>query len=469
MCYSPINIINPSKYVSLRYRDRYVMQVPCGKCAACRSVKSDEWTYRLYHHALDTFQNGFVIFDTLTYNNKSLPHISDYIDVPSKVDFPCFSSRDLRLFVSDLRQRCKRKYKSNFSYFIASEYGTSEHHLHRPHYHGLFFVNGSIKPLEFSRLVADAWHRGRTDGLPYRSANHVLENTFDSMSAGAIRSLKYVCKYIQKDCTFQKNIDARLDAIMYDISKRFAEQGIDDWSQSSHYWRIRESISRKINQFHRQSTFLGASVLGDLDLTEIFNTGCVYMPDNKFVVKQIQLPTYFKRKLFYELVEVDGSKSWQPTELGYQYLEFRQKFQIKRLNQTFDALKAQLKINFDSSKLSDYVLLHRGRINADRPSTFEERLGSIDFINYVNRYDKEWLHRTGLSKEWFGNSSIGYKRKRPKLKSVSDFIAEHVYFNQDYEQILSKIYDYRRSVDSGRQQLYEDKQRLTNIMHCLFG
>ena len=216
MCYSPINIINPSKYVSLRYRDRYVMQVPCGKCAACRTAKSNEWTYRLYQHALDTFHNGFVLFDTLTYNKESLPHISDYVDISPAVDFPCFSSYDLRLFVADLRQRCKRQYKSNFSYFIASEYGTSENHLHRPHYHALFFVNGSIKPLEFSRLVAAAWHRGRTDGIPFRSPNHVLDNVFDSMSAGALRSLKYVCKYIQKDCTFQKNINETFGYIIHD-------------------------------------------------------------------------------------------------------------------------------------------------------------------------------------------------------------------------------------------------------------
>ena len=351
MCYSPINIINPSKYVSLRYRDRYVMQVPCGKCAACRTAKSNEWTYRLYQHALDTFHNGFVLFDTLTYNKESLPHISDYVDISPAVDFPCFSSYDLRLFVADLRQRCKRQYKSNFSYFIASEYGTSENHLHRPHYHALFFVNGSIKPLEFSRLVAAAWHRGRTDGIPFRSPNHVLDNVFDSMSAGALRSLKYVCKYIQKDCTFQKNIDARLDLIMYDISKRFVDMGLDDWPQSSHYWRIREMISRKINQFHRQSTFLGASALSDLDLIEIFNTGSVFMPDNKVVVRKIPLPTYYKRKLFYELVEVDGSLSWQPTELGYQYLEFRQKFQKEQMRLRFDAFKAQLHLNFDESKL----------------------------------------------------------------------------------------------------------------------
>lgn len=350
MCYSPIDVINPSKYVSLHYRDRYVMQVPCGKCAQCLTAKSNEWSYRLYQHALETFKDGFVLFDTLTYDNEHLPHISDYISVSKEVDFPCFSSRDLRLFVADLRQRCKRKFKSNFSYFIASEYGTSEHHLHRPHYHALFFVRGKITPLEFSALVSTTWSRGRTDGYPYRSAYHVAENTFRSMSDGALRSLKYVCKYIQKSCTFQKTIDMRLRHIMADISDYFDNfLGLDTWSSSSHYWRVREAISRKINQFHRQSTFLGASVLGDIDLNSVFDTGSLFMPDDELVVKQIPLPTYFKRKLFYELVDIDGSKSWQPTELGQQYLEHRSRFQVLKLADRFKALASQLSLKFDYS------------------------------------------------------------------------------------------------------------------------
>lgn len=469
MCYSPVDIVNPSKYVSLRYRDRYVMQVPCGKCAACAAAKSNEWTYRLYHHSLDTFNGGFVLFDTLTYDNAHLPHISDYFKVDSAVDFPCFSSRDLRLFVADLRQRCKRKFKSNFSYFIASEYGTSERHLHRPHYHALFFVKGLINPLEFSRLVADTWKRGRTDGLPWRSPTHVLDNVFDSMTAGAIRSLKYVCKYIQKSCQFQKQIDARLDFIMNDITERFISQGLENWSESSHYWRVRESISRKINQFHRQSTFLGASVLSEIDLNEVFDTGALRMPDNDLVVKSIPLPTYFKRKLFYELVEVDGSKSWQPTELGLDYLAARLKSQLKDLSLKFQATITQLGLKFDSSKLADYVLNSRGRFRGTNPSTLIERLRDIDFFNYVNRYDKEWFGKSGLSRTWHGNSSVGYNRSKIIFESVASFISRNVYFDRTCEDILGKIFEHRKKVDAGRQRLYQETQRLSNLMHFWFG
>lgn len=469
MCYHPIDIINPSKYISLSFRDRYVIQVPCGKCAACVTAKSSEWSFRLYYHALDTFRsNGFVLFDTLTYDNKHLPHISDYYSVSSDVDFPCFSSRDLRLFVADLRQRCKRKYNSNFSYFIASEYGTSERHLHRPHYHVLFFVTGKINPLDFSRLVSATWNRGRTDGVPFQSATHVLDNSFTELSAHAIRSLKYVSKYIQKSSKFQKEIDFRLNKIMESISNMFDNQGIEGWSQSSHYWRVRESISRKISQFHRQSTLLGASALGDIDLADLFKSGKLNMPDNEFVVKQIPLPTYYKRKLFYELVEIDGSKSWVPTQLGEQYILVRSSKQLIDLTDKFSALKHHVDVNFDSSKLADYCLNFRGRFKADKPSLFVEKMNSINLYNYVNRYDKEWFNTTGLSIRFLGNTTIGYSRSRCQFLRVSDFIRKQVYFNSDYEKALDSIFSYCEKIDKGRQRLYEYKQHLGNLLHFYF-
>lgn len=470
MCYHPIKIINPSKYVSLKYRDRFVIEVPCGHCAQCLQSKSDEWSYRLYHHAQSTMKTGFVLFDTLTYDNAHLPHISDYIPVSKEVDFPCFSAKDLRLFVADLRQRCKRQFKSNFSYFIASEYGTSENHLHRPHYHALFFVNGEISPLEFSALVATTWQRGRTDGLPFQNGKHVMDNVFREMSDHALRSLKYICKYIQKDCKFQKTIDSRLDYIMSDICRRFEEQGLDDWSKSSHYWRVREAIARKINQFHRQSTYLGADVLGELDINELFKTGSLYMPDNDFVIKKIPLPTYFKRKLFYEIVEIDGAKSWQPTELGRQYLEFREKFQLRDLADRLKALSVQLQLNFNSLHIADYIQNVRGRFIADKPSsTIEDRLNNISLFNYVSRYDREQFGRVGLSPIFLGNSSSGYvSRRETPFVNIQSFISENVYFNRDYEVILDKIHKHVCELGVLRQNAYQAKQRLSNLVHHFF-
>lgn len=205
MCYSPITIVNPTKYVSLRYRDRFLLRVPCGKCAQCQEEKKREYYLRAYYHAQSYLKdNGFVYFDTLTYAPAHLPKISQFF--PTKYDYSCFNSQDVRLFISRLRQRCKRLFKSNFNYFLSSEYGTSESHTHRPHYHILFFVQGKISPLDFSSLVADTWQKGRTDGRPYKSDYYVMNNVLNGDSAKTIRVLKYVTKYISKSCLFTKDI-----------------------------------------------------------------------------------------------------------------------------------------------------------------------------------------------------------------------------------------------------------------------
>lgn len=466
MCYNPITIINPTKYVSLRYRDRYLLQVPCGKCAACMTNKSNEWYFRLYHQALACYKdNGFVYFDTLTYNNAFLPHISDYIGVPNSIDFPCFSTEHIRLFVAALRQYCKRKLHCNFEFFIVSEYGTSEKHLHRPHYHVLFFVHGLVSPLDFSFAVSKYWFYGRTDGNPYRSTYHVLHNTFLQNSDGSIRSIKYICKYIQKSCKFQHEIDKRINIVLNGIAKKFEDQGLD-WRESSHYWRVRDILHRRFNQFHRQSTKLGISALDNIDIGSVFETGSLNVPDKDNVIMRLPLPTYYKRKLFYQQIKIDNALTWQPTELGIQYLEYRLSVCVSSLSARFKAISAHIHQSFDTLKLADYVLNYRGRFSAQFPSEWNERLANVDFYNYSTRFDREALGSLGLAYKWCGNSSTRYQ-KCCSFVRFTDFIKKYVYLNDDYEKQLDLIYSYTGKVDTLRQQAYEVKQRLQNLYHHL--
>lgn len=466
MCYNPITIVNPTKYVSLKYRDRFLLQVPCGHCAQCQKNKSNEWYFRSYYQMLDTFQqNGFVLFDTLTYAPKYLPMMSDYMHVEN--DFPCFNSAHLRNFVARLRQRCKRKYNSNFTYFISSEYGTSERHSHRPHYHALFFVTGDISPLQFSALVAELWYYGRTDGIPYKSNNYVLNNTFtrDNFSS-SLRTCKYVSKYVQKSCTFQKEIDKRINTTMHYIASRMSD---DNWLESVNAARVRQLLKRRCNQFHRQSTQFGATALRDIDLNKLFKDGCLYMPDSQSVVMPIGLPTYYKRKLFYHTIKVDGNIMWHPTELGYQYLKFREKANFDNLVDRFSAVDAQFQLHFDSKNLADYVLNIRGRIKSDNPpSTIEERLQNIDFYNYVTQSDREHLGQVGLIRDFIGNSTIGYTRQSLGGHFKCTYFSSHFCFvDQEKEKQLDKIYQLVAYVDKSKQDAYELRQHLTNLYHWI--
>lgn len=467
MCLNPVTILNPTKYVSVRYRDRFLLQTPCGRCSECMTNKSNEWNFRLYQQSLETFsKKGFVYYVTLTYNNQSLPHISDYFQVSKEVDFPCFRSEDLRLFVARLRQACKRKFNSNFDYFIASEYGTSEKCTHRPHYHAVFFVTGSVSNLQFSNLVGLHWKHGRTDGFPYKSSYYIDHNTFKESSSGSLAALRYITKYIQKSCEFQREITHRVSLILEYVTKKFASQGLEKWEESSHYWRFRDKLFRHFNQFHRQSTHLGEWYLSKLNVSELFDSPFVYMPDSKDVVKKIPLPTYYKRKLFYQLVEQDGAKIWTPTTIGWQFLEYRLQKVVESLAHRFRSIAQHINLKYDFTELAKYVLLFRGRFVADFTSELAERVQTADFYAYLNRYDKEFFGEIGLCMKWCGNSSTRYY-KRAEFIPVGNFIHRFVYMRKDLEEILDKLYSFTSSLSAGKQRAYEEKQRISNILHYL--
>lgn len=474
-CYHPISIINPSKYVSLRYRDRFLLRVPCGKCAYCQKQRSNHWYYRSYWESQKVFDSGvssaFVLFDTLTYRDGDLPHFSDFISLPKNLDFPCFNSSHLRLFVAALRQVLKRKYNSNFTYFVSAEYGTSCGYTHRPHYHVLFYVVGDIQPLELSALVARYWKYGRTDGIPYKTSGYVLSNTFRKNNANSLRCCKYVSKYVQKSCTFQKTLRHRISSIMKYVASRCAvDMSPDEWLSTRHADRVRFQLIRRANQFHRQSTEFGAYALESLDVSQLFKTGSLYLPDSTNIVLPIGLPMYYKRKLFYKLVEVDGSKLWIPTEFGLEYLKVRESYNKKYLIDNLSAVKVQYHLSFDEIALSDYVMDYRGRIRALRnPSTLEQRLEKVDLYNYVTLTDREHLEKLGLYSKFLGNSYLGYRYKH-KLRSIpfKTFIKNYVYLDESKESILDEISELQETIDGKKQGAYALKQRLTNLYHHLF-
>lgn len=108
---------------------------------------------------------------------------------------------------------------------------------------------------------------------------------------------------------------------------------------------------RHIGQFHRQSTGFGSSLLRDLDIEQVFKDGLVRVKDNEKVVLSIPLPIYYKRKLFYERLEVDGTIIWSPNELGIQYLEAQRKRLLDQLKLRYTAASAQIKQPIDVDSL----------------------------------------------------------------------------------------------------------------------
>ena len=343
MCLKPIKLRNPTKHISLEGGQPLVIEVPCGNCAECKKQKRLEYRFRSLYQSKDCVNNGgFVLFDTLTYSDDHVPHISDYVDIKKFgiSDFTCFNNVHWRNFLKNLRRQLDYHYKCvKFKYFLTSEYGTDDRYTHRPHYHLLFFVDGnSCTPLDFSRLVSKCWYYGRTDGVPYKSNKYVLEHCV-TQDVNVMKICNYVAKYVTKDSTFQKVVNARLSILQTKLTQ---EEFI--------------AVKRRVAMFHRQSKGYGLYYLHSLsddDFRYLFENGAICMKDSNKVVAVLKLPLYYKRKLFYKcLRDADNKLFWQLNKRGVEYTE-------NHLIKSHSALSAQYHTIFVNASRHEQDMITR--------------------------------------------------------------------------------------------------------------
>lgn len=124
------------------------LELPCGKCIGCKSMRASMWTVRCVHESQMHEANSFV---TLTYDEEHLPE--DW----------SVSLRDWQLFRKRLREAI-----GPFRFFMAAEYGGR---FLRPHYHALIFGHDFVsdrrvvekkggRTLWTSPLVEEKWRNG---------------------------------------------------------------------------------------------------------------------------------------------------------------------------------------------------------------------------------------------------------------------------------------------------------------------
>lgn len=337
MCLRPIKIKNPTETISRLGGQPLYINVPCGKCAQCMKKKRLEWHFRCYQHAKSvTSKGGYIYFDTLTYNEDNIPHLSNYIDISNYdlVDFTCFDNTHWKNFLKNLRRQLDYHYNGcKFTYFLTSEYGTDPRYTHRPHYHVLFFIEDRTKitPVEFSELVSKCWNYGRTDGLPYQDTNYIMEHTYgyeDCDIATLLKVCNYVSKYVTKDSSFQSVIDKRKEIISKYIN--------DDE-------KLKE-LFRSIDMFSRVSKGFGLGYLSSLTPIEknaIYKHGIVTMSDVEKVRLTLKLPQYYERKLFYKcLKDADKKVYWHLNQQGIEYKMNRMIDSIHYLTQQYQTILA---------------------------------------------------------------------------------------------------------------------------------
>lgn len=212
MCLNPITIKSNARYYS-PFLTPPLLEVPCGRCDACRDARKSTWEDRLCLEVSEWYKNGGIgLMLTFTYNNDCLPHFErDGLSVE------CFSHADISAFLNRVKVRSSREFGVDFyRYFICSEYGKN---TKRPHYHAIFLIRDASKYVQFVEMCRSCWcwlyerdklgHFKPACSLgfmfPKRKFGKYVDDfgrdkdpRFKSKKAGA----KYVCKYICKDLAY---------------------------------------------------------------------------------------------------------------------------------------------------------------------------------------------------------------------------------------------------------------------------
>lgn len=312
MCVSPIRIKNRSNHFDTN--QPLYFSVPCGKCYECLKAKRNEWFVRCYYEWKQSFS---AFFYTLTFNNENLPTF---------MGKPCFSKRLIQLFIKRLRFRL-REYGISLKYLVVSEFGTL---YARPHHHAAFYLDRSIQPQLFYKLVEETWQYGFVKA----GDNLGLINSY--------RGLQYVIKYVTKDYThtddffdtLAPSVYQRFSRLLYYIQRHY--KIATTWSlyldmenrrfylRSFAGYRLSSSPDKEFLQnfltkvrsvlnsrmpFHLQSTRLGYDYALQ-NKSRLVLDGKVFAP-TKNNIMPYALPRAWKRLFWYDVVENenDGKKN----------------------------------------------------------------------------------------------------------------------------------------------------------------
>lgn len=198
-CTNPVRITKNLSRVE--YPDG--LEVPCGKCLACRIKKRSEWSARMLHE-LEAHKDA--IFITLTYDDFNIPAHKSLL----KTDLQQFFKR-LRISLDryNLYQQMDHylrydQMKHKIRYFACGEYGDPSKVIYhnnipyvtegdRPHYHAIIF-NMSLYP-HHKQLIIKAWNQGIVHfGLAEPDSINYVAQYIDKKFTGDLADTEYHLK-----------------------------------------------------------------------------------------------------------------------------------------------------------------------------------------------------------------------------------------------------------------------------------
>jgi hypothetical protein len=185
-CTNPITLIvgqgkpllNDKYMLKLRLMAQHsakgIIQVPCGKCMACRVLRTAEWTVRL----TDECKNKKGMFLTLTYNEENLPANGS------------LDKAVLQKFIKRLRKSIE---PVKIKYYAVGEYGEARQ---RPHYH--LIVSGYRFPDRDLYIEKKLYNGVLTDRIRSKELDKLWP--FGDSDVGEVerKSVQYVAGYIRK-------------------------------------------------------------------------------------------------------------------------------------------------------------------------------------------------------------------------------------------------------------------------------
>lgn len=330
MCLNPVNMVSRSKYVDLsRIGMSSAMNTfNCGKCAECKQQMKNEYYYRAKAQYDATIaKNGFVYWDTLTYNQKNVPVYEPdkglVRGLENKTDKGMFTfdRRDYVKFMKRLRINLARagyEIKDNLKYFFVSEYGGL---THRPHYHFVFYITiPEMTASIMNEFVVKSWQLGIND----------IEKTPEQKVINGFGAINYVSKYVVKDDEYLKVID-----------KYCKKYGID------------EDDYKLLKPFHRQSVGFGEDIINQNDYQFLFETGKMILTDQTGY-HEVTIPMYIKRKLWYKLVKnADGTLRWILNKEGQKQFKASAQLKVQKMADRFESLYNSIDTFVDDKSIID--------------------------------------------------------------------------------------------------------------------
>ena len=351
MCYNSILIRSNADRPT--YGNRPYMFVPCNKCFACRSARSDSYYIRTVNEMKSFNKNVLALFVLLTYNEDHLPRISedDFCDVTpdpenlitrlsknspfdpqldgivesSEFDsakcyylpldqvkvhpLPCFNVKHIDLFFKHLRAKLKKQfgYVPRISYFLVAENGDK---FKRPHYHIILIIDiprfiGGFDNVRLLRcMISESWsvrqyvepyecHRKNKDGkfLYHRDGSPVTYLRTTKMVSLGMTSLGKKGSPEVIDMSSPNNVSRYIsDYLVNDpYFEDVHKSNLDQLSP-----RNQKIYYKKFGPFRLTSHFFGISALDSLSDNDILN--CIVRLDG--VERPYRMPLYYQRYVY---------------------------------------------------------------------------------------------------------------------------------------------------------------------------